>query len=110
MSRYIEMTAGLAPPAALVGAVHRETEGNPFFLGEIVRSCQEEGLQYWQHVIALTPELMPGAASGAAAQASSEGKRSTDGRRAVRLIEGLYASAASGGSSRSGSSHPRGPS
>jgi hypothetical protein len=58
-------------------------------LGEIVRSCQGEGLQYWQHVIALTPEITPGATSGAPAQASSERKRSTDGRRAVRCHHDL---------------------
>jgi len=43
VARYIEMTAGLDPPAALVGTVHRETEGNPFFLGEVVRLLIAEG-------------------------------------------------------------------
>jgi len=52
-------------------------------LGEIVRSCQGQGLHYWQHVIALTPEVTLGAASGARAQAASAQKRSTDNRRAV---------------------------
>jgi hypothetical protein len=54
-------------------------------LGEIVRTCQGQGLQYWQHVIALTPEV----ASGAAAQAGSARTRSTDGRRAVRCHHDL---------------------
>jgi hypothetical protein len=54
-----------------------------------VRTCQGQGLQYWQHVIALTPEVRPGAASGAAAQAASVRTRSTDGRRAVRCHHDL---------------------
>jgi hypothetical protein len=58
-------------------------------LGEIVRTCQGQGLQYWQHVIVLTPEVTPGAASGAPAQAASARKRSTDGRRAVRCHHDL---------------------
>jgi class 3 adenylate cyclase len=43
VSRYIEMTAGIEPPADLVRAVHRETEGNPFFVSEIVRLLASEG-------------------------------------------------------------------
>ncbi|MFL5958682.1 MAG: hypothetical protein ACJ75G_00240 [Gaiellaceae bacterium] len=58
-------------------------------LGEIVRTCQGQGLQYWQHVIALAPEVTPGAASGARAQAASARKRSTNDRRAVRCHHDL---------------------
>ncbi len=43
VARYIEMTAGVVPPPAVVGTVHRETEGNPFFLGEVVRLLSAEG-------------------------------------------------------------------
>ena len=43
VARYIEMTAGAVPPADLVRAVHRETEGNPFFVSEIVRLLASEG-------------------------------------------------------------------
>src|SRR5439155_21889403 len=43
VARYIEMTAGLTPAPALVAAVHREAEGNPFFLGEVVRLLVTEG-------------------------------------------------------------------
>src|SRR5581483_5958878 len=42
-ARYIAMTAGMTPPPSLVSALHRETEGNPFFLGEIVRLLVTEG-------------------------------------------------------------------
>jgi len=58
-------------------------------LGEIVRTAAGQGLQYWQHVIALTPEVTPGAASGARAQAASARQRSTDDRRAVRCHHDL---------------------
>jgi predicted ATPase len=37
------MTAGVDPDAALVDAVHHKTEGNPLFLGEVVRLLIAEG-------------------------------------------------------------------
>ena len=58
-------------------------------LGEIVRTAAGQGLQYWQHVIALTPEVTAGAATGARAQAASARKRSPDDRRAVRCHHDL---------------------
>ncbi|MGH2784633.1 MAG: protein kinase domain-containing protein [Actinomycetota bacterium] len=41
--RFIEMTCGVEPPGNLVRAVYRETEGNPFFVAEIVRLLAAEG-------------------------------------------------------------------
>ena len=43
VARYIELTATCTPSAALVDVVARETEGNPFFLGEVVRLLAAEG-------------------------------------------------------------------
>jgi len=43
VSRLIEATAERVPPAGLVAAVHKETEGNPLFVGEIVRLLAAEG-------------------------------------------------------------------
>lgn len=43
VAHVIELTAGLAPPAPLVAAVTRETEGNPFFVAEVVRLLAAEG-------------------------------------------------------------------
>ena len=37
VERFIEITAGVKAPSALVEAVYRETEGNPFFVNEVVR-------------------------------------------------------------------------
>jgi len=43
VARFIELSAGRAPPAALVEVVYRETEGNPFFVHEVVRLLQADG-------------------------------------------------------------------
>jgi predicted ATPase/class 3 adenylate cyclase/tRNA A-37 threonylcarbamoyl transferase component Bud32 len=43
VDRFIEVAAGISPPQALVEAVYRETEGNPFFVNEIVRLLVAEG-------------------------------------------------------------------
>ncbi len=37
VARFIEMTIGAQAPQRLVGVVYRETEGNPFFVKEVVR-------------------------------------------------------------------------
>jgi class 3 adenylate cyclase len=43
VARFIEITAGIQPPETLVQAVYRETEGNPFFVNEIVRLLVTDG-------------------------------------------------------------------
>ena len=43
IERYIEMTAGVEPPEGLAVAVHEQTEGNPFFISEVVRLMASEG-------------------------------------------------------------------
>src|SRR5215216_3316427 len=43
VERYIEMTAGAPAPAGLARAVHEQTDGNPFFVGEVVRLLASEG-------------------------------------------------------------------
>ena len=43
VERFIEATCGFEPDPALVRAVHTQTEGNPFFVGEVVRLLDEEG-------------------------------------------------------------------
>ena len=43
MGRFIELAAGLTPAEALVSAVFRETEGNPFFVNEVVRLLVTDG-------------------------------------------------------------------
>jgi class 3 adenylate cyclase/tetratricopeptide (TPR) repeat protein len=43
VARFIEMTASIRPQERLVRAVHEETEGNPFFVSEIVSLLASEG-------------------------------------------------------------------
>ena len=43
VARFIEMTAGIKPSESLVTTVYQQTEGNPFFLNEIVRLLVVEG-------------------------------------------------------------------
>ncbi len=43
VARFIELSAGIAPPAGVVAAVYEETEGNPLFVGEVVRLLADEG-------------------------------------------------------------------
>ena len=43
VGRFMEQAAGCALPAELVSAVHAETEGNPFFVTEIVRLLAASG-------------------------------------------------------------------
>ena len=43
VARLIEIASGDAPPASVVAAVYQETEGNPLFVGEVVRLLADEG-------------------------------------------------------------------
>jgi class 3 adenylate cyclase len=43
VARFLELSTGRPPPAALASAVYRETEGNPFFVHEVVRLLATDG-------------------------------------------------------------------
>jgi DNA-binding SARP family transcriptional activator/tetratricopeptide (TPR) repeat protein len=43
VATYIELATGVTPPASLVEAIYTETEGNPLFVGEVVRLLAAEG-------------------------------------------------------------------
>ncbi|HEY3019480.1 MAG TPA: AAA family ATPase, partial [Solirubrobacteraceae bacterium] len=43
IGRYVQMTAGVEPDDALVAAVHEKSEGNPFFVSEMVRLLSTRG-------------------------------------------------------------------
>lgn len=43
VEQFIEAACGFVPDEGLVYAVHTQTEGNPFFVGEVVRLLIEEG-------------------------------------------------------------------
>ncbi len=69
---YIEITAGDGPAPELVSAVHDQTEGNPFFLAEVVRLLAAEGTLD---------------APAAASLSIPQGVREVVGRRLDRLDE-----------------------
>jgi DNA-binding SARP family transcriptional activator len=77
VERFIETTCGFAPHQALVRGVHTQTEGNPFFVSEVVRLLAEEG--------ALTAEALGKPERWSARL--PEGVRETIGRRLARLSE-----------------------
>lgn len=43
VAEMIEALSGRTPPSAIVDAVYSETEGNPFFVGEVYRHFAEDG-------------------------------------------------------------------
>ena len=43
VGRFIELASGMTPPRGMVEAVHRQTEGNPLFVTEVVRLLVQEG-------------------------------------------------------------------
>jgi predicted ATPase len=43
VGRFMAGVGASAPPAAMVSAIHRRTEGNPFFVGELVRLLAPDG-------------------------------------------------------------------
>lgn len=55
VARFIALTAGFDPPAALAAAIHDQTEGNPLFVDEVVRMLAAEGrlerAESWRAVI-----------------------------------------------------------
>ncbi|HVO26464.1 MAG TPA: AAA family ATPase [Candidatus Margulisiibacteriota bacterium] len=57
-ARFVELASGHRPPSDLVAAIYRETEGNPFFIHEVVRLLQSDGrleraaeIRSWSHEI-----------------------------------------------------------
>jgi DNA-binding SARP family transcriptional activator len=75
VERFVGSACGFRPDQSLVRAIHDQTEGNPFFVGEVVRLLQDEG--------ALTPEV-----TGTSARWSAripDGVRDAIGRRLDRL-------------------------
>jgi class 3 adenylate cyclase/tetratricopeptide (TPR) repeat protein/tRNA A-37 threonylcarbamoyl transferase component Bud32 len=75
VARFIEMTASIRPPERLVRTVHEETEGNPFFVSEIVSLLASEG--HLESGSALTDVLVT----------IPQGVREVVGRRLDRLSD-----------------------
>lgn len=77
VGRFVEATCGIAPPPALVEAVHAQTEGNPLFVTEVVRLLVQEG--------ELAPDRLTGRETWSVR--IPEGVREVIGRRLDRLSE-----------------------
>ncbi|MCH7714070.1 MAG: protein kinase, partial [Chloroflexi bacterium] len=43
VGRFVQLVSGVEPPQGMVAVIHRQTEGNPFFMTEVVRLLVEEG-------------------------------------------------------------------
>jgi tetratricopeptide (TPR) repeat protein len=43
VARFMEVVGGSRPPAAIVAAIHQRTDGNPFFVSELVRLLAPDG-------------------------------------------------------------------
>src|SRR4029450_13216823 len=75
VARLVATTVGTRPGERLVRAVHERTEGNPFFVTELLRLLQSEG------------KLQGGDAMTAARRAIPVGVREVLQRRLARLPE-----------------------
>ena len=75
VEQYIAGVLGAAPPGVVAGAVHRMTEGNPFFVGEIVRLLLAEGRLAHPHRVTSLEGTLP------------QGVREAIGRRLDALSE-----------------------
>src|SRR5262249_1489213 len=73
---FLALRTGVVPPASLVDAVWRQTEGNPLYLTELVRLLEQDG--------ALAPDRLRETALSLAARVP-DGVRAAIGRRVERL-------------------------
>jgi tetratricopeptide (TPR) repeat protein len=64
---------GRAPPTHFVHAIHRETEGNPFFIEEVLRQLTDVDAIEWEHIASFTELGIP------------DGVREAIGRRLATL-------------------------
>ena len=55
VEQFIQMTSGISPSPGLVETVHRRTDGNPLFLGEVIRMLGQEApsSSHWASVRSL---------------------------------------------------------
>jgi len=77
VGRFIEIAAGIDPPAELSATVHRHTEGNPLFVTEVVRELVQSGELAEQS----------GSSSSTWSVRIPEGVREVIGRRLDRLSD-----------------------
>jgi len=94
VGRFIELASGVKPPAGMLEAVHRQTEGNPLFVTEVVRLLVQEGnlggqthrSAPTQGAVGADPRVRPGNQESWSIRIP-EGVREVIGRRLDRLSE-----------------------
>ena len=90
VGRFIELVSGVTPPQGMVEAVHRQTEGNPLFVTEVVRLLVQEG-EMTHTSEAFAVQEAAGASASARRESWSvripEGVREVIGRRLNRLSQ-----------------------
>ena len=89
--RLEQVTARLLPllrPGGFLALAQR-AGSDAVGLGDVVRACQQHGFQYWQHVVALPPEITADAAGRTRAQSATARKRPKNHSRAVRCHHDL---------------------
>ena len=79
VARFIELASGVTPPPGMLEAVHRQTEGNPLFVTEVVRLLVQDG--------ELTQDSGRGEGRDSWSVRIPEGVREVIGRRLDRLSE-----------------------
>jgi DNA-binding CsgD family transcriptional regulator len=81
VASFIGLVAGVAPPPELAVALHRETDGNPFFVTEVVRLLASQGRL--GHAEAGPAVLVAGLPEGVKAVVAQRLGRLSDGCRRV---------------------------
>jgi DNA-binding CsgD family transcriptional regulator len=81
VASFVALVAGAAPSAALAVAVHQQTDGNPFFVTEVVRLLASQGRL--DHTKAGSPALADGLPEGVKAVVTERLDRLSDGCRGV---------------------------
>jgi DNA-binding CsgD family transcriptional regulator len=81
VASFVALVAGVEPSAELAAAVHRQTDGNPFFVTEVVRLLASQGRL--AHAQAGAPVLAAGLPEGVRAVVAERLGRLSDGCQRV---------------------------
>jgi DNA-binding CsgD family transcriptional regulator len=82
VASFVTLVAGMAPPPELAAAVHRQTDGNPFFVTEVVRLLASQG-RLGHHARAGRPEPAAGLPEGVKSVVAQRLGRLSDGCQRV---------------------------
>ena len=78
VGRFVHVETGATPHEQLLSAIHGHTEGNPYFLGEVVRYLAEQGRLTGDAIDSNTPGSVAGLSI-------PQGVRDVIGQRLIRL-------------------------